>query len=202
MARIKRMNYKVVYTKSFNGYLRGLQQGQKKVVQAVRAAITEAGMDGEIRSLPRTKHGETRIENVEKYDLCDGHRLVVQLVDGKQKVRAFLYVGSHDDTQRWLDNHKNYKWITNKNDGTLEFVQVTETKEQQYVPADRMDLDSPEDLLELPLLRVLSEDEWIELGLSTAAKEFFSAITGSDYERDADGILTRMNDLVGWETAD
>src|ERR1700685_1218305 len=98
------MEYTIVYTKPFNTYLRGLmQQGQKKVVQAVRAAISEAGMTGDITSLPRTKHGETRIRNVEKYDLSDGHRLVVQLVDGKAKIRAFLFVGSHEDTQRWLD---------------------------------------------------------------------------------------------------
>ena len=77
------MDYKVVHTKPFNTYLRGLQQqGQKKVVQAVRAAITEAGMTGEIQALPRTKHGETRIPDVEKYDLYDGHRLVVQIRTG------------------------------------------------------------------------------------------------------------------------
>ena len=67
-------------------------------------------MTGEIKSLPRTKHGETRIPDVEKYDLSDGYRLVVQLVDGVAKVRAFLFVGSHDDTQRWLDSHRNYRW--------------------------------------------------------------------------------------------
>lgn len=105
------MEYKVVYTKSFNGLLRGLQQhGHKKVVQGVRAAISEAGMTGEIRSLSRTKHGETRLPNVEKYDLSDGYRLVVQLVDGSSKTRAFLFSGSHDDTERWLDAHRNYQW--------------------------------------------------------------------------------------------
>lgn len=196
------MNYKVVYTKPFNGCVRTLQQGgQKKIVQAVRAALSEAGMDGEIKSLPRTKHGESRIDDVEKYDLPDGHRLVVQLVDGKLKTRAFLYVGSHDDTQRWLDNHRNYRWITNKNDGTLEFVQVTEAKEQQYVPADRMDLDSPQELLELPLLRVLSQEEWCALGLSSGGKEVASGVTGFDYERDAEGIIDRITKLEGWDKA-
>jgi len=196
------MEFKVVYTKSFNGYLRALhQQGQKKIVQAVRAAISEAGMTGEVRSLPRTKHGETRIPDVEKYDLSDGHRLVVQLVDGPARVRAFLFVGSHDDTQRWLDSHRNYRWIRSRTDGTLEFVQLTETKDDRHVPADRVDLETPEDVLALPLLRVLSPEEFQRLGLPAEAQELASRVCGNDYERDAEGILVRLDELAGWEKA-
>ena len=195
------MEFKVVYTKAFNGFLRSLQQqGNKRVVQAVRAAISEAGMNGEI-SVPRTKHGESRLPNVEKYDLPDAFRLVVQLVDGSEKTRAFLFVGSHADAERWLDNHRNYRWVKSKTDGMLDFVQVTETKEQRYVPADRVDLESPEELLSLPLLRVLSPDEWTALALPDRAASFCSAICGNDYERDAEGILTRLDELVGWEKA-
>jgi hypothetical protein len=117
--------------------LRALQQqGHKKVVQAVRAAISEAGMTGAIQSLPRTKHGETRIP-----------------------------------------------------------------KDQRHVPADRVDLDSPDDLLALPLLRVLSADEWEHLGLSADATDVVRKISGSDYERDADGIMIRLDELAGWEKA-
>ena len=176
------MEFKVVYTKSFNGYLRGLARDHKKVVQAVRAAISEAGMNGEIKSLQRTKHGETRIPDVEKYDLSDGYRLVVQLVDGHAQTRAFLFCGSHDDTDRWLDNHRNYRWVKSTTDGTLEFVQITESEEKRHVPADRLDLESPEDILALPLLRVLSEDEWKRLSLPKEAYDFASCITGDDDE--------------------
>lgn len=95
------MAYTIVYTKSFNHNLRDLQQqGHKKIVQAVRAAAFEAGVEGEIKSLPRTKHGETRIRAVEKYDLPDAYRLVVELVNGQAKTRAFLFVGSHEDADR------------------------------------------------------------------------------------------------------
>jgi superfamily I DNA/RNA helicase len=196
------MQFKVIYTKAFNGHLRALQQqGHKRVVQAVRAAISEAGMTGTIQSLPRTKHGETRIPDVEKYDLSDGNRLVVQLVDGAAKTRAFLFAGSHDDTDRWLDSHRNYQWVQSRTDGTLEFVQVTETKDRRHVPADRVDLDSPDDLLALPLLRVLSTDEWAHLGLSSDAAEVVQQISGHDYERDADGIMIRLDELAGWQKA-
>lgn len=187
----------IVFTKSFNGYLRALlQQGHKKVVQAARAAMAEAQTEGEIKSIARTKHGETRIPNVEKYDLSDGFRLVVQLVDGVAKTRAFLFVGAHDDSDRWLDAHRNYRWVKSRNDGTLEFLQVTERTEERYVPADRMDLESPEDLLSQPLLRVLSKDEWNRLALSEAAAQFASSVTAQDWESDADGVLARLTQLA------
>src|SRR3989304_604661 len=184
------MQFKVIYTKAFNGHLRALHQmGHKKVVQAVRAVISEAGMNGDLQPLPRPKQGETRIPNVEKHDLSEGFRLVVQLVDGPAKTRAFLFAGSHDDTGRWLDSHKNYQWVKSRTDGTLEFVQVTESREQRHVPADRVDLESPEDLLALPLLRILSTDEWGRLQLPPDAADIVRAISSNDYERDADGIM-------------
>lgn len=192
----------IVYTKSFNHDLRGLlQQGQKKVVQAARAAVTEAGTEGAIRSIPRTKHGETRIPDVEKYELSDGFRLVVQLVDGVAKTRAFLFVGSHDDSDRWLDAHRNYRWVKSRTDGTLEFLQVTERIEERHVPADRMDLESPEDLLSQPLLRVLPQEEWDRLALATEATQFARSISGHDWERDAEGVSARLAQLADDRTA-
>jgi superfamily I DNA/RNA helicase len=195
------MSYTVIYTKSFNGFLRSLlRQGQKKAVQLASQAMTEAGMAGEITSLARTKHGETRLPNVEKYDVVDGHRLVVQLVDGVKKTRAFLFVGSHQDADRWLDSHKDYKWVRSATDGTLEFVRVTD-QVPAHVPADRMDLESPEPLLALPLLRVISEAEWQRIALPESARNFASSITSADYERDADGLLSRLVELSNWHDA-
>ncbi|EMN5129335.1 ATP-dependent helicase [Burkholderia contaminans] len=196
------MTYKVILTKSFSGDLKKLlAQGQKKVVQAVRAAMTEAGTSGEIASIPRTKYGESRIPNVEKYDLSDAFRLVVQVVDGVEKTRAFLFVGNHADAQHWLDTHRNYRWVKSATDGTLNFILVTVGENQRHVPADRLDLESPEDFLQLPILRFLSEDEWRRIGLSEPAKKIVSEITGSDFEQDADGILDKLDRVTGYESA-
>lgn len=50
-----------------------------------------------------TKHGELRIKGVVKYDLGSGYRLVAL----RQKFRIFLlYVGSHDDCHRWIENNR------------------------------------------------------------------------------------------------
>ncbi|MEA2897382.1 MAG: hypothetical protein QOJ84_2997 [Bradyrhizobium sp.] len=54
-------------------------------------------------SLPVTKHGETRIKNCVKYELGDGWRLVTRQTD---KTCTFLFVGDHEDTERWIAGHK------------------------------------------------------------------------------------------------
>ena len=103
----------VVYTKEFNKCLRDLLKIGKKGKDAVLrapAAETEAGSKGRILS-SRTHHGENRIPDAEKYNLGDGYRLVVQLVDGKKGIRAFLFAGDHDDAERWLQNHRDYRWV-------------------------------------------------------------------------------------------
>jgi len=50
-----------------------------------------------------TKHGELRIKGVMKYDLGSGYRLITF----KNGQRLFLlYVGSHDDCHRWIENNR------------------------------------------------------------------------------------------------
>lgn len=191
----------VIYTKKFNSYLRSLQEaGQKKIVQAVRAAMTEAGTNGSISSLPRTKHGESRLKNVEKFDLPEAYRLVVQLVDGVKKTRAFLFVGSHDDAERWLDSHRNYNWIKSPSDGTLNFMPATYDG-NRHVPVDRLDLDSPEAELQSPLLRFLSDDNWLKLKCNENQKSLAKRITGEQFEQDAQGILEKLDELGDYDSA-
>lgn len=196
------MTFKVIVTKSFNKNLRDfLGKGDKKIVQAVRAAMTEAGMSGDIKSIPRTKHGESRITNVEKYDLPDAYRLVVQLVNGVEKSRAFLFVGNHADSEHWLDAHKNYKWVKKETDGALDFVLVTGPEDGRHIPADRLDLESPEELIRLPLLRKLTEEDWKVIAAGRAAQDFAKKISGEEFESDADSLFDKLDELAGYEKA-
>ena len=57
---------------------------------------------GEIRS-KRTRHGESRLKNCRKYDLGGGYRLIT-LQEGGQIL--FACVGSHDDTDHWLERNR------------------------------------------------------------------------------------------------
>jgi hypothetical protein len=81
--------------------------GKKAVLAANKADDIIAGLRaGE--SVPEdigsmTKHGELRIKGLIKYDLGSGYRLVTY----KQRSRIYLlYVGSHDDCHRWIENNR------------------------------------------------------------------------------------------------
>jgi len=195
--------YKVVLTKPLNKCLRELKTCGKKGKDAItktRAAQAEAATEGKIESIQRTNHGESRIENAEKYDLGNGYRLVVQLIDGVSKTRAFLYAGDHDDTERWLDNHKNYKWVKSEKDDTLVFVQVTESKSADSKFVD-MDLDSSEAIRDLPLLRHIENQEWSSLAFPSDLKQYLMSIKPEDWECDPNGILDHVEKLSDTEMA-
>ena len=189
-----------MYTKSFNGNLRTVIKDNRKAGQATRAAMTEAGTEGKI-TLPRTKHGESRLPNIEKYDLNDAYRLVVQLVDGIKKTRAFLFVGNHDDAEHWLDSHKNYKWIHDKNDGTLQFTLATMKEDERHIPSDRLNLDLPEEAMNTPILSILDDCDWKKIGITEKNRDVALKVTGEDFERDADGILEKLDSTFGYDKA-
>lgn len=75
-----------------------------------------------------TNNGESRIKNCSKYDLGDGYRLVtVQSGD----VVIFCYVGSHDDTDKWLMKNAGLVPVISKT-RRISFIQ--EGKERGYIP--------------------------------------------------------------------
>src|SRR2546429_4788095 len=53
-----------------------------------------------------TRHGEARIDNCKKFDLVGGYRLVYVREENHY---FFLFAGTHDDCDRWLNNNKHLK---------------------------------------------------------------------------------------------
>ena len=53
-----------------------------------------------------TRHGEARIDKCKKFDLVGGYRLVYVREEDHY---FFLFAGTHDDCDRWLNNHRNLK---------------------------------------------------------------------------------------------
>ena len=53
-----------------------------------------------------TRHGEARIDKCKKFDLVGGYRLVYVR---EEEHYFFLFAGTHDDCDRWLNNHRNLK---------------------------------------------------------------------------------------------
>lgn len=181
---------KVVLTDTFSKCLRKLQTAGKKGKDAImraKAAQADAATTGVI-TLTRTKHGESRLKNIEKYDLGDGYRLVVQVIQDDLKIFAFLFVGDHEDAERWLENHKKYQWVKSEKDNTLQFVQVSIENEikTNYVEPN---LDNAEELLQLPLLRKISTDDLFSIGIKELTYNYLTSITGNDWERDPQGII-------------
>ncbi|MFZ1984948.1 MAG: hypothetical protein WAU91_11085 [Desulfatitalea sp.] len=83
------------------------RSGKKAALAAARAVeiIARLRSGGVIpdRVGTMTRHGELRIKGVMKYDLGSGYRLVTF----KQGNSLFLlYVGTHDDCHRWIENNR------------------------------------------------------------------------------------------------
>ncbi|MFA6498667.1 MAG: hypothetical protein WC256_09630 [Desulfurivibrionaceae bacterium] len=54
----------------------------------------------------RTRHGELRLNDCRKYDLSCGFRLIALK---RERRLVFIYIGSHDDCQRWIENNRDHQ---------------------------------------------------------------------------------------------
>jgi hypothetical protein len=75
----------------------------RKKQDKVRIVLGILDTPDPFQTLSVTKHGETRLRNCVKYELGDGWRLVTRQTD---KTCTFLYMGDHEDTEKWLDGHQ------------------------------------------------------------------------------------------------
>jgi superfamily I DNA/RNA helicase len=188
--------FTVKATKEFFG---GLQKLRDAEARKVKSAMVDASVLGKI-NLPPSRYGEDRIPNVEKYMVSDGDRLVVQLIDPKNKVRVFLFVGTHDETQRWLDSHPDYRWVERKSDSKIEFVQVTAVMpqlSQTPTPAPVAGPVTPSSqVIETetlphkpgPLLGFLESEDWGGLPLRNETRDFLTTV-------DLQFMLTREQEV-------
>lgn len=87
-----------------------------------------------------TRHGEFRIKKCMKYDLGGGYRLVC-VKQGYHLI--LLYVGTHDDCDRWLNNNKGLHPIIDKESQEISSVQeiAPEVPLPQEGPQPEIDYD-------------------------------------------------------------
>ncbi len=87
-----------------------------------------------------TRHGELRIKKCIKYDLGSGYRLVC-VKQGYQLV--LLYVGTHDDCDRWLNSNRGIHPLIDKESHKISSVQeiVSEVPLPQEEPEPEIDYD-------------------------------------------------------------
>lgn len=204
-SRSPRQGFAVIISKELNNSLRELiRHGRRNTVLKARAAITEAQTEGSIKSIVRTKHGESRLPNAEKYDLGDGYRLVVQVLDTTSQKRAFLFAGTHDETEHWLDQKSGYQYVQNKS-GMVAQVRVTDTEEAPVLPSIDPDLESPVFVADEPILGALSDKDWGRLaglaGVKASVAEIARAITRQEYETDQESVLDKLDKAGGYDIA-
>lgn len=77
-----------------------------------------------------THHGESRIPHCVKYDLGSGYRLVTVEHEGH---RHLLFVGTHDETDLWVDNHVGIKPTVDKRGRVTLVMQNTLAEATQAV---------------------------------------------------------------------
>lgn len=99
-------------TKEFDKAVKAAFMGggpRQKKAEKVKTILGNVGLGEQdpFKGFPATNHGENRIRNCVKYDLGEGWRLVTQQ---SKKTCGFLFVGDHDDVNRWLDGHRNQEF--------------------------------------------------------------------------------------------
>jgi len=88
----------------------------------------------------RTKYGEFRFDNVLKYDLGGGYRLICV----KQEKHIIIsYIGSHDDCNRWLENNRGFRTAFDEESQKIVFKKKFEKEMRSSAdePESEMDYD-------------------------------------------------------------
>lgn len=86
-----------------------LAQKATRIIEGLASGSTRRRLNA-VGSL--TKYGEKRIKKCRKYDLGGGFRLITL----QQGVGVFiLFLGTHDECQRWLENHSRLKKVSADN---------------------------------------------------------------------------------------
>jgi len=87
--------------------------------------LSARGQTGPEDTRKRTKNGELRLDKILKYNLGGGYRLLC-LKRGRHLF--LLYVGNHDNSNRWLENNRGFKPVTGR--GSREVVFEKENGEE------------------------------------------------------------------------
>jgi hypothetical protein len=141
--------------------LRALEKSDKKGILAAGQAeliighYRISGEETEETRAKRTKHGESRLKNCLKYDLGGGYRLIT-LREGEQLL--FACIGSHDETDLWLERNRGTCFADELQLGPFETVDLRErvAKEVDSVADTDHGLDGG-DHYEEDLLRRIDE---------------------------------------------
>ena len=135
------MIYSIYHDPKFDDCLDMLREKGGTALIAVKKAeelinrILVKGREHSISIRKQTKNGEFRIKHCIKYDLGNGYRLVCV----KKGARlAFLFIGTHDDCDRWIKRKKGLNYDMS-NDCNFDSTLLTADTSVSSAVAEEMD---------------------------------------------------------------
>jgi hypothetical protein len=127
----------------FENYLNILREKGGTALSAAKKAediiqrLLIKGKENSLKVGRLTKKGELRIKCGIKYDLGSGYRLVCAR-NGDRLI--LLYIGSHDECDRWLENNKGLQFeIDDNGDNMLATPDIQSTEYNSLLTIDPVD---------------------------------------------------------------
>ena len=166
----------MILSKEFKTRLMGLKSAGKKAQYNQAWAVL-----GELESgvqVSKNFRPEARIPNCYKYELPDGYRILLQNVENVENEFLALFVGSHDDTDHFLNTHKG--WIFDPNRHSLKELRWNTADEEAVnsVRSPEMKAAETERPGAEPVFSRLTDAQLANAGLS--AEDFSPARSLSD----------------------
>ncbi|MFA5823330.1 MAG: 3'-5' exonuclease [Thermodesulfovibrionales bacterium] len=114
-------------TKEFKARLMSLKtSGNRKQYEQATMILSELQMETKVS---KNFRDDCRIPNCHKFELRDGYRIVFQKIEGTQDSYLALYIGSHDEVDRYLDHHKG--WIFDPTKHGLKELRLMSVEDEQ-----------------------------------------------------------------------
>lgn len=116
-------NLQFIDNKNFDRFLEKLTR-RDAIAKTVHLKAVEACVmwrRGEDSGLQLTHHGESRIENVVKYDMPGRYRLITWENEGK---RIPLMIGDKEEAERWLENNRGRGLSVNHETQRIELIPI------------------------------------------------------------------------------
>lgn len=106
-----------------------------------------------------TNNGESRINHAVKYDLGHGCRLVTVQTDN---YIYLLFVGTHDDTERWLDKSRGLRITINPQTRAVRVVQVSQSGDPNLRRLPNNDIYTEENVPFFRRIPAFDISEWVK----------------------------------------
>ena len=168
----------MILTKEFKTRLMALKSAGKKA--QYNQAWTVLGELESGAQVSKNFRPESRIPNCYKYELPGGYRILLQQVEGAENEFLALFVGSHDDTDHFLNTHKD--WIFDPKRHTLKELRWNTATEEAVntVRSPEMKVAETEQVAIEPVFSRLTDTQLVNAGIPAEDLVFVRSLNDPD----------------------